>query len=109
MAVGRQCSPTTRRGCPGELAEVPAVAGDGSPMLSHALRRVPWMANFRFDDGALRRIVDEGMRKTVAPAVQRVLDDVFRTHKGNPLEEIKAVLQQRWTAGGRGWSLTDPT
>jgi biotin-(acetyl-CoA carboxylase) ligase len=56
----------------------------------------------------LRRVVEQGMRENVAPEVQRALDDIYQTHKGEPVEQVKSALQQRWASIGQGWNLTDP-
>ena len=66
------------------------------------------MANFEFNERALKKLVKEGVEKNVLPAVQRALDDVYRSHKGKPVAEIKPVLQRRWARIGQGYKLTDP-
>jgi hypothetical protein len=65
------------------------------------------LADFSFDDSAFRRFV-EGMRHTIAPVIQQALDDIYRTHEGKPVDEVKLALQHRWATNGEGWELTDP-
>lgn len=66
------------------------------------------MANFEFNERALQKLAKEGVEKNVLPAVQRALDDVFRSHNGKPVADIKPVLKRRWARIGQGYKLTDP-
>ena len=51
------------------------------------------MAKFEFNERALKKLAKEGVEKNVLPAVQRALDDVYRSHNGKPVAET--VLQRR--------------
>ncbi len=64
--------------------------------------------DFKINKAALNRVVEDGVRDNVLPVVQKAMDDVFRTHQGRSVAEIKPALQKRWAAIGSGWSITDP-
>lgn len=55
------------------------------------------MANVRINKAALNRVAKDAIRTQVLPDVDRVLDEVFQTHKGKPVEEVKAELERLWT------------
>lgn len=42
------------------------------------------------------------------PIVQQAIDDVVRSHGGEPVAEVKSALQRRWAEMGPGASITDP-
>ncbi|MEY2476784.1 MAG: hypothetical protein QOG87_2099 [Actinomycetota bacterium] len=66
------------------------------------------MANFKLDKAGLNRAVNEGMRKSIIPAVQEALDEVYASHGGRPLDEVKPALAERWATIGDDWQLPEP-
>lgn len=63
-----------------------------------------------FDSNAFRRnlskVANEAVQK-VGRKLSTMLNGMSAEFKGRPVEEIKPVLQQRWTATAGG-SITDP-
>lgn len=65
------------------------------------------MADFEFDDRAVKKAIDEGVRKLAAD-LTRALDGLVARYEGRPLEEIKPEIQRVWSAQTGGGQVTDP-
>lgn len=66
------------------------------------------MAKFKFDDRALKKAVQQGVKK-MADDLTRDLNHLTPRLKGRPLPEIKREIQRVWAKhSGTGGSITDP-
>lgn len=57
--------------------------------------------------GAEKAIADMAV-KAMTERFQPILDGLHAEYAGQPLENIKPVLAERWAAGNDGASITDP-
>lgn len=65
------------------------------------------MAKFKFDDRALKKAFNEGVRK-MASDLTRGLNGLTAQYRGKPVEEIKPQIQRVWAKHSGGGSITDP-
>lgn len=65
------------------------------------------MAKFKFDDRALKKMVDQGVQK-MADDLTRALNGLTSRYRGRPLDEIKPEIQRVWAKQTGGGSITDP-
>ncbi|MGW0948446.1 hypothetical protein ACWD4O_38650 [Streptomyces sp. NPDC002623] len=66
------------------------------------------MAKFNFDNRALKKAVNDGVRK-MAAALTRDLNALTAQYQGRPVDEIKPEIQRVWAKhSGRGGKITDP-
>jgi hypothetical protein len=65
------------------------------------------MAKFKFDDRALKKAVNQGVKK-IADDLTKALNGLTSRYEGKPLEEIKPEIQRVWAKHSGGGSITDP-
>lgn len=63
--------------------------------------------NFKMNPGWEKTVGDMAV-KAVTNQFQPILDGIYDEYAGQPVDLIKPVLAQRWSAGNTGASITDP-
>jgi len=62
-------------------------------------------AQFKFDQGAIDRTVQDAMRGAKRD-LQRSFDDLGRRYRGRPVNEVKAALRD--VLRREGWNVSEP-
>ncbi|MFD1278020.1 hypothetical protein [Streptomyces kaempferi] len=65
------------------------------------------MAGFKFDEGAMKKAVNEGLQR-MASDLTKALSGLTDRYEGKPLEEIKPEINRVWAVHTGGGSVTDP-
>ncbi len=65
------------------------------------------MANFKFDDRAIKKAANDAVRKLAAD-LTKALNALTPRYQGKPLPEIKSEIQRVWSRETNGGSITDP-
>lgn len=65
------------------------------------------MAKIKFDDKAIKKVVNDGVRKMAAD-LTRQLNALTAQCEGKPVDEVKRAVQGAWSRGTGGGSITDP-
>lgn len=62
---------------------------------------------FKMNPGAKKAIADTAV-EAMSERFQPILDAIHAEYAGHPVDTIKPVLAQRWTAGNTGAGITEP-